>query len=224
MIADHSAYYYSIGVFTKVPNALPVTFWVGGGLGISGVLALLIHRREQVPRWYLVAQVVLTGVLLGALVLRHGFEVNLLAAAAFVVAGVPSALIDLRTSRLPNWLVVVVYALTSAGLLVATFGDVRGASLLGAAVGATGFVMFYAALYAWLPGQLGGGDVKLSAAAGAVLGWHSWPTLFAGLLMIWLLGAVAYLAMRLAGGPKPRDLPHGPFLVLGTVAAVLVVP
>lgn len=211
-------------MFAKVPNALTVTFWAGGGLGISGVLALLVHRREQVPRWCSVAQVVLTGVLLGALVLRHGFALDLLPTAGLVVAGVPSALVDLRTSRLPNWLVRVVYALTSAGLLIATVGHVREASLFAAAVGAVGFVVFYTALYAWLPGQLGGGDVKLSATAGAVLGWQSWPTLFSGLLMIWLLGVVAYLALRLAGGPKRTDLPHGPFLVLGTVAAVLVAP
>jgi leader peptidase (prepilin peptidase) / N-methyltransferase len=105
-----------------------------------------------------------------------------------------------------------------------TFGHVRGASLFGAAAGAVGFVVFYVALYAWLPGQLGGGDVKLSATAGAVLGWHSWPALFPGLLMVWLLGAAAYLAQSLAGGPMRTGLPHGPFLVLGTVAAVLAAP
>lgn len=213
------------GVFTHPPSVSAIAI-AGGGIALGIVIFFAVqYREEQAPKWHLAAQIALTAVLLLLLTWRHGVASEILVPAGFTVAAVPLALLDLRTGRLPNWLVLVAYLLTTAALFIATLADFHAEPLVGALSGAAAFGLFYAALYLFLPGQMGGGDLKLSVVAGAVLGWQSWRTVVAGLLLIWLLGAVAHLLARITAGQRPSVvLRHGPFLVLGTVTAVLLQP
>nr|WP_255426819.1 A24 family peptidase [Pseudonocardia sp. C8] len=151
------------------------------------------------------------------------------------------AAVDLRTGKLPNWLTLLAHVLTLAGLLVATLVHLRASGLLAALVGSIVFAALYGAWYVFLPGHMGGGDLKLSAVSGAVLGWQGWPTashphlltagvqllawLAGALLLIWLLQAAAYLVARAVRRRLATlALRHGPFLVLGTVTALVLAP
>ncbi len=62
---------------------------------------------------------------------------------------------------------------------------------------------------------LGGGDIKLLAMTGAILGWRSVaPTIFIGSLA----GAVIGITIALiAGTGRKTEIPFGPWLALGTV-------
>lgn len=204
------------------------------GLTVGAVVGLVVRTREPETPWaQIVAQVVLTGALVGVLAWRHGVGVENLTAAGYVVAAVPLALIDLRTGRLPNWLMSLAYALTAAGLVVAGLTAFRADGFLAVGIGVLGFAALYGTWYAIFAEQLGGGDLKLAVVSGAVLGWQTWPTaadqhlvtaalelvvrLFGALFLIWLFQAIVYLAARAAHVPRlDLVLRHGPFLVLGT--------
>lgn len=75
-----------------------------------------------------------------------------------------SALVDLRTRRIPNWLTL---GITACGLTLATL-QISGLSVVAALAG------FAIGLLLMLPGHVvgatGAGDVKLFAAIGTVLG------------------------------------------------------
>ncbi len=96
--------------------------------------------------------------------------------------GVAACITDLRNRQIPNWI-------PAAGLIGGIaihgwLGGWRGAgmSLLAAACGFLAFLLFY------ILGGMGGGDVKLTAGFGAVLGW---PAVLQALLFIAIVGALA---------------------------------
>jgi len=114
-------------------------------------------------------------------------------------------LFDLRRGRLPDWLTL---PLAAAGLLHAWRGDALAPAAAGCAAG---FILFagLGLCYRRLRGRdgLGGGDVKLAAAAGAWVGWQGLPSVV-------LLAAAAALALALARGrARPGErVPFGAYL------------
>jgi leader peptidase (prepilin peptidase) / N-methyltransferase len=141
----------------------------------------------------------------------HTPAVVLVAVAAAVLA-----VVDARTHRLPDAIVLPAWAgalvlLAVAALLTA---DVAGLVRAGAG-GAIGFAA-YAALRLAHPPGLGFGDVKLAGLLGTVLAWVGWPALVVGLVAPFLLGgawAVTLLWLRRAS--RSTAVPFGPFMVLG---------
>lgn len=143
---------------------------------------------------------------------------------------------DLRTRRIPNWLVVVI-AVAGIGVAIATQGVVHGGarSLAGLAAGLALWLPF------WLLRMMGGGDVKLFAAGAAWLGPAGalegalLAALCGGLLsLVYLLlqHGVPYTLMRLAHGlAQPsalreaaptkwdRRMPYGLAMVAGLLIA-----
>ena len=70
---------------------------------------------------------------------------------------------------------------------------------------------------------MGLGDVKLAASVGAALGWIGWRALVEGTFLTFALAAiygVALLLLRRA--TRTSQMPLGPFIVLGTIAAIAV--
>jgi len=96
--------------------------------------------------------------------------------------GLAACVTDLRTRQIPNWIPAA--ALVGGVAIHGWIGGWRGAlmSLLAAACGFLAFLIFY------LLGGMGGGDVKLTAGFGAVLGW---PAVLQALLFIAIVGALA---------------------------------
>jgi len=125
--------------------------------------------------------------------------------------GCAAAMRDIHGRVIPNWLNVAAIA---CGLAYhAVRGGAPGAamSVEGALVGFGVFLGFYAM------GAMGGGDVKLMAAFGALLG----PS---GILVTALLAAIIgglVAAATLALDRRKRTIPYGPSIVLGAWLALL---
>lgn len=112
-----------------------------------------------------------------------------------VVVGVAAIVDDLKRRQISNWISGSAFA---AGLALQTMqGGWRGAgsALLGTITGAGVFLIFY------LLGGMGGGDIKLMAGFGAVLGVKR-------LLMasLWTAGCGGLLALAVISVREVRDL------------------
>ena len=112
---------------------------------------------------------------------------QLVLAAVAVTAGIW----DLRTRRIPNWLVLTGLLL---GFLLNGF-LFYGQGLLGAAAGFGLALLIYFPMY--LLHGMGAGDVKLMAALGAIAGWRLWLGLF---ILSGVLGGVLAVVLILAKG------------------------
>jgi leader peptidase (prepilin peptidase) / N-methyltransferase len=103
------------------------------------------------------------------------------------VTGVALAASDLRTRQLPNRLVLPSYLaiprLAALTALTAITGTHPGA-LIRATLGMAALLTCYALLYAVFPGQLRGGDLKISGPIGFLLAWQSWSALITSTLLL----------------------------------------
>jgi prepilin peptidase CpaA len=166
-----------------------------------------------------------------------GTTLGRIAGVAYTLLLVYAAVGDLRTRRIPNYLVLV---LGMAGL---AFSVLHASPVEGAMRGAGGLVV---GLVLWLPfyllGWLGAGDVKLFAAAGSWLGpvrtlegaviaglagailalaWIAWNHgLRRAVETVWLASAApTVLATSGDSGRSSRSLPYGVALVVGALVA-----
>lgn len=101
-----------------------------------------------------------------------------------------AAVTDLRERRIPNWLVVLG---TLAGLLVNTifFGS-AGALASGQGIGLA--LLLSVPMFALR--AMGGGDVKLMAAIGALVGPQHWLTIFVLSCMLRATAALVLISLR----------------------------
>jgi prepilin peptidase CpaA len=137
-----------------------------------------------------------------------------------LLVGVAAIIDDLARRRIANWIpaVALVGGVAASSFERGWMG--AGSSLLGAVGGFGVFLVFY------LLGGMGGGDVKLMAGFGAVLGWERlieaalWTAGCGGLIAVGTL-AVAAVGDRLR---KPRAgagtavvaIPYAPAIALGS--------
>ncbi|ARU54029.1 leader peptidase (prepilin peptidase)/N-methyltransferase [Cellulosimicrobium cellulans] len=138
-------------------------------------------------------------------------------------AGALVAVIDARTHRLPDVVVLPTWLGAVLLLAVAALGTGDDAALVRALVGgALGFGAYAALRIAYPPG-LGFGDVKLAGMLGTPLAWLGWGDLVTGLVLPFLLGGVWALGLVvLRRARRDTAVPFGPFMVAGAgVAAVL---
>jgi prepilin peptidase CpaA len=111
---------------------------------------------------------------------------------------------DLRTRRIPNWLV-----LTG---LVAGFGlngflyGLPGLATAGLGM-ITGFGIY---LVLHLLRAMGAGDVKFMAAIGSLVGWHEWFRIF---LAAVIFGAIAGVILALSKGRLRRTLNNVGYII-----------
>lgn len=142
---------------------------------------------------------------------------------ALAAAGVVLTVIDLHHHRLPDLIVLPLYAVTVLGLAVA--GLLSGSWPVWPALAGAGIWTVVVGV-PWLVSGgrgMGFGDVKLAPVLGATLGWISVPVSVAGLVMAFLLGAAVSIVLLLARRADRRTaLPFGPALLAGALLAVLV--
>ena len=75
-------------------------------------------------------------------------------------------------------------------------------------------------LAALLLGGMGGGDIKLMAAAGLVLGFHkSMAAIIIGLTAMLVFHAIRFIVQKLRRRAVQKAYPLAPFLSLGCIAA-----
>lgn len=129
--------------------------------------------------------------------------------------------IDVRTHRLPNRIVLPTLAALLALVIIEALltGQVR--SLIGAALGMLILGGFYAALRLVSREGMGGGDVKLAAVIGIVLGWHGWQALAVGAASAFVLGALyALVLMALRRADRSTRIAFGPWMIVGAVLGI----
>jgi prepilin peptidase CpaA len=120
-----------------------------------------------------------------------------------------AALCDLKSREIPDWISLALLALAVVATALGWHGVVWWQLAAGLALGfALTAPLFYM-------GGIGGGDVKLVAALGAVLG--AWG-LLAALFWVALAGGVLALIAKLRG---QSDFAYVPAIFLGTLAALL---
>ncbi|HEV8415018.1 MAG TPA: A24 family peptidase [Bryobacteraceae bacterium] len=139
-----------------------------------------------------------------------------------ILVGLAAMIDDLKRRQIANWIPLCALAAGFGwqigqsglnGLLYAVIGTVTGFSV---------FLIFY------LLGGMGGGDVKLMAGFGALLGFHQllWAAFFAagvgGIIAVGVLGVRAVRrALRSTGGAAPKEdvgqdsIPYAPAIALG---------
>jgi leader peptidase (prepilin peptidase) / N-methyltransferase len=135
--------------------------------------------------------------------------------AFFAAVLVVLAVIDVRTRRLPNRIVLPASALVLAAQIAIEPGKWLEWTL--AAAGA--FTLLLAAALV-NPKGMGMGDVKLALLLGAALGWAVAPALFIGFAAASLAGVV--LIARGGWSARKTPIPLGPFLALGGFAAMFL--
>jgi leader peptidase (prepilin peptidase)/N-methyltransferase len=158
---------------------------------------------------------------LAVLAARASSAWELAALAWLAVLAVPLAFIDMAVRRLPDPLTAAAFAGTLVLLGVAALADHQPGHLGRAAISAVALACFYLVLSVIRPGGLGLGDAKLAASTGAVLGWISWQALFTGTFAAFALAAVyGGTLMALHPATRTSHLPLGPFILIGTLAAI----
>ena len=124
--------------------------------------------------------------------------------------GVAAVVEDLRRRRVPNWLTA---GGAAGGLACAAWGGRHGLAMAAAGL-AVGFLLLLP--FHWC-GAMGGGDVKLMAAYGALLG----PS---GILLAALFATV-FGGLSAAGAwlwnPRAPAIPYAPAIVLGAWLSLL---
>ncbi|MEQ4721362.1 A24 family peptidase [Nonomuraea sp. B19D2] len=158
---------------------------------------------DRLPAWFPAVEVVSAAV--AALVAwRIGLPF-----VPFALVGSALAVVDWRTSLLPDAITLPAYPIMA--LALTPTGE-----LPRALAGAVALTAVYGVLWFVRPEAMGLGDVKLAGligmAAGA-LGWQAWVVAaFCG----HLLGALYGLALLLTGrGNRHTQFPFGPFMLLG---------
>lgn len=139
------------------------------------------------------------------------------------VVGVWLAVIDLRTHRLPNRIVLptlgaLVVLVVLEALLTRDPDRMLRALLGGLALGG-----FYALMHLGSKQGMGGGDVKLAAVIGVALAWHGWWTLLLGAATAFVLGALYAIAlMALRRAQRTTRIAFGPWMILGAALAIVL--
>jgi prepilin peptidase CpaA len=138
-----------------------------------------------------------------------------LALAVLLLGTFVGAVVDVRTRRVPNRLTLT---MASAGLLLAVMGFGRVGVIAACAGAATGLLLM---LPGYLFGGTGGGDVKLLAAAGTLLGPAATLWAFAATLIAGGALAVGVAVRRRWSGQTDNRFAYAPAIAAGvTLAAV----
>jgi leader peptidase (prepilin peptidase)/N-methyltransferase len=178
--------------------------------------------REPIsPRYPLVEAG--TALLFVVMAVRFGADAALPAFLFLAAVGVALALIDLDVQRLPDALTLPSIGVTLVLLGLATaFGDHPLHQLVRAVIGAATLGLFYFAIWFAYPAGMGFGDVKLAPTLGACLGWMGYGVLVTGAFLGFLYGGLIGVAVvAFKDGGRKTKIPFGPFMLMGTLTAVL---
>ena len=187
---------------------------------VTNYRAALLDRPQAA-----LAMVILLVLVEGALAWRVGPHAPLAAYLFFGVVGVVLAVLDLRTRRLPNRIVLPSIVIEVVLLAVATAIRGRWYSLGRATIAGALFAIFLTALSVVYRhrGGVGGGDIKTAMLIGIALGWLGWSVLLVGVLVAFLAQLIVGQGLLALGRlQRGASVPMGPFLFAGAVIAILL--
>lgn len=164
---------------------------------------------------------VVTATLFGVTAVRFGGSITTIAYCVLMAGLVALTWIDLRTHRLPREISYTTAAIGAPLLALAAVVDGEPRRIWTMAVGAAISTATMLVVYLASRGGMGDGDVRLAPLLGLFLGWLNPGLALIGLFFGFLLGAVVSLGLLVARRVgRKTALPFGPFLAVGTVAAV----
>ena len=161
----------------------------------------------------------LTGLMSMAVIMHFGYSIQGIAALFITWALIALAIIDLKTTLLPD---NITLPLIWAGLLLnqqGVFTDLNS-SLFGAVAGYLSLWLLYH-FFKLLTGKegMGFGDFKLFAVFGAWMGWQSLPLI---IILSSVAGAIIGISLILfQGRDKNTAIPFGPYLAIAGWIALL---
>lgn len=142
---------------------------------------------------------------------------------ALLAIGGALFVIDARTHRLPNRIVLPTLLGVALLVLIEAIVLAESGRLLRSVAGMLVLGGFFALLRLLSRGGLGGGDVKLAALLGLVLGWHSWSAVALGAASAFLLAALyALVLMTLRRADGKTRIAFGPWMLVGAALAIAV--
>lgn len=119
------------------------------------------------------------------------------------------SIVDIKTKKITNRSLMVIFItgiMVAATLPISILDRIAGSIILGMGLWMIDLVR---------PGALGGGDIKLLAIAGGLLGWRGG---FLALCAAFLSGGIYSALLLLIGKMKRKDtIAFGPFICLGIV-------
>jgi leader peptidase (prepilin peptidase)/N-methyltransferase len=164
------------------------------------------------------------GLVAAALAAGVGWSWTLLFLLPLAPIGVTLALVDWRTTLLPTRIIAPTYAVTIAGVLLATLAERSRDGLVHAAIGWAVMGGVFFVLWFIYPRGLGYGDVRLSGVLGIALGYLGWPELLTGVYGAFLLGGVGGALLSLVRIVNRKRFPFGPFMLVAALLAVAFGP
>ena len=170
-------------------------------------------RAEYKTRFYITA--VLGAVLSG--LAGWFFGLSLQTAILFIFFAILTIItfVDMDTMEIPPILNIIILGLGIISIFVNP--EVTIVERLIGAVCVSGFMLILTLLVA---GAFGGGDIKLMAAAGFMMGWKAILTAFMVGLFVGAGIGIVLMARRKKGGKE--HMPFGPSLCIGLVGASLI--
>lgn len=167
--------------------------------------------KEKISIQYPIIEA-LNGVLYCIIFAEYGFSIETLLYALLFSALITLSVIDFRTYEIPLGINIFVLALG----LVRVVTDYT--NWLSYAIGLVCVSGFLYLIYIATKGRgIGGGDIKLMAVCGLLLGWK---LVILGFVLGCIIGSVIHiLRMKISG--EGRVLAMGPYLAVGVMIAVL---
>jgi len=166
-----------------------------------------------------------TGFLVALIYLKMGLSYDMIFLPAIIVVLITIAAIDYKTMIIPNGTIItliIIGGLYTAARLIFPQEFVLSITWLEALIGffAASLPLFLVAVLS--KGGMGGGDIKLMAAAGLFLGWKY---ILVAMIAGSLIGAIVSLTLIAFKIKKRKDMiPFGPFLCLGILLAAALGP
>lgn len=143
---------------------------------------------------------------------------TLAALAWTALVGVVAAFVDFAVHRLPDRLTFAAFG--GAALIFAIANLAHFGSALLASAALTGLYLLLALAN---PAGMGLGDAKLALSVGLALGWFGWIAVIYGAAAGFVFSGCYAVAMLATGRLTRKDtIAHGPFMLLGCLATILL--
>ena len=145
---------------------------------------------------------------------RYGFSLDMLIAFGVMTILLLIGLIDFTTMEIPDVLVVALLPFAIGAIWVQP--DI---TLLSRGIGLLTISVPMLILALLIKGAFGGGDIKLMAVIGILLGWQG--ILFAFFVAVVIAGSIALTLIIRKKAKKGAQMAFGPYLCIGTAVAFI---